>query len=525
VELVLYELHVGTFTPVGTFAAAADRLADLARLGITAVQLLPVADFPGRRNWGYDGVALFAPARCYGTPDDLRQLVDRAHGLGLAVHLDVVYNHFGPDGNYLGRFSPFYLSQQHRTPWGPAVNLDGPHSAMVREFFIENALHWIHEYHLDGLRLDATHSMVDEGPRHFLAELAARIRQDDAGRPIHLIAEDHRNLACLVKPGDEAGWGLDGVWSDDFHHQLRRLLAGDEDGVYRDFAGTILDLVTTLNRGWLFCGEYSVHRGRPRGTDPAGLPLGRFVFFLQNHDRIGNRALGERLNHQVDPAAYRAASALLLLAPQTPLLFMGQEWAASAPFFFFTDHEPELGRKVRQGRRHEFRQYRAFQDAARLDLIPDPQDETTIRSSRLSWDECNREPHASTLSLYRALIALRRNALPLSSADHGGFRATPLDDDSLLLAYSTEEKRIRVVSRLRGAGAVVVGPAPEGGEPGVAPPSDAARWDLLLSTEAPEFAPDPLPPAIKPSGSSLLIHFPRPGAIVLKMGISRERRE
>jgi maltooligosyltrehalose trehalohydrolase len=515
-ELVLYELHVGTFTPEGTFAAAADRLADLAGLGITAVQLMPVADFPGRRNWGYDGVDLFTPARCYGTPDDLRGLVDHAHGLGVAVHLDVVYNHFGPYGNYLGRFSPFYLSERHRTPWGPAVNLDGPHSAMVREFFIENALHWVHEYHLDGLRLDATHTMVDEGARHFLAELAVRIRRHDAARPIHLIAEDHRNLACLLHPEDRAGWGLDGVWSDDFHHQLRRLLAGDEDGVYRDFAGTIPDLVTTLNRGWLFCGEYSLHRGRNRGTDPAGIEPRRFIFFLQNHDRIGNRALGERLNHQVEAAAYRAASALLLAAPQTPLLFMGQECAASSPFLFFTDHEPELGRKVREGRRHEFRQYRAFQDAVLLGRMPDPQDEATFLASQLNWAERDREPHASTLFLYRALIALRRNDLPLGSAGLGDFHATPLDENSLLLAYSTEDMGIWLVCRLRGAGPVTLALAPASAEHGDAPPPNTARWDLMLSTEDSPFAPDPLPPEVTPSGSTVRIRFQRPGAVVLR---------
>ena len=274
-------------------------------------------------------------------------LVDRAHALGIATLLDVVYNHFGPDGSYLARFSPDYLSDRHRTPWGPAVNFDGPGCDMVRAFFIENAMHWIHEYHLDGLRLDATHSMFDEGPRHFLAELSARVHEQALDRPIHLIAEDHRNLAGMLRPESEGGWGLDGVWSDDFHHQLRRLLCGDDDGVYRDFAGTVADLVTTLNRGWLFTGECSIHRGKNRGTDPAGLPLRDFIFCIQNHDRIGNRAFGERLNHQVDAATFRAASALLLLAPQTPLLFMGQEWAASSPFLFFTDHEPELGRRVR----------------------------------------------------------------------------------------------------------------------------------------------------------------------------------
>ncbi len=429
-DLVIYELHVGTFSPEGTFSGVTARLPELAGLGITAIELMPVADFPGRRNWGYDGVDLFAPARCYGAPDDLRRLVNTAHALGMAVLLDVVYNHFGPDGSYLSRFSPAYLSDRHRTPWGPAVNLDGPGSKMVRAFFIENALHWIHEYHLDGLRLDATHSMVDEGPRHFLAELSALIREHGPARPIHLIAEDHRNLADLLRPESSGGWGLDGVWSDDFHHQLRRLLCGDDDGVYRDFAGTIPDLVTTLNRGWLFTGEYSIHRGKNRGTDPAGLSPRSCVFSIQNHDRIGNRAFGERLNHQVDAATYRAASTLLLLAPETPLLFMGQEWASSSAFLFFTDHEPELGRRVREGRLREFRSYRAFQEEAALDRIPDPQDEATFLASRLDWSERDREPHASTLRLYQACsrcVAMSRPSRRRCGPDFPGLRrSTPI---------------------------------------------------------------------------------------------------
>lgn len=508
-ELVLYELHVGTFTPEGTFAGARRRLPEFASMGITAIELMPVADFPGRWNWGYDGVALFAPARCYGTPDDLRALVDRAHALGLAVFLDVVYNHFGPDGSVLPRFSPSYLSDRHRTPWGPAVNLDGPGSEMVRAFFIENALHWIHEYHLDGLRLDATHSMVDEGPRHFLAELSATLREKAPDRPIHLIAEDHRNLAGLLRLESAGGWGLDGVWSDDFHHQLRRLLTGDDDGVYRDFAGTIPDLVTTLNRGWLFTGQYSIHRGKPRGTDPAGLPLRRFVFCIQNHDRIGNRALGDRLNHQIDPASFRAASVLLLLAPETPLLFMGQEWAASSPFLFFTDHEPDLGQRVREGRLREFGSYRAFHEASALARIPDPQDERTFMASHLDWSESDREPHASIWRLYRALLALRRTEPAFATTDPAEFRALAIDDDYLLLRYASDRRTVLIVCRLRGSGRLVVRA------------TDLSPWvegdpKVLLSTEDPIFAEDARPIGIDPVSPDLAIAFERQGAVVIE---------
>ncbi|HXH06040.1 MAG TPA: malto-oligosyltrehalose trehalohydrolase, partial [Vicinamibacterales bacterium] len=411
-DLVLYELHVGTFTPEGTFAAAAARLPYLRDLGVTAIELMPVADFPGRRNWGYDPAALFAPARCYGPPDDLRRLVDTAHALGLAVHLDVVYNHLGPDGAYLAAFSPPFFTDRHRSPWGAGVNLDGPGSAMVRRFLIENALHWLHEYHIDGLRLDATHALADDGPRHFLAELASAVHAAARGRPALVIAEDSRNLAVLVREPDEGGWGLDGVWADDFHHVVRVMLAGDRDGYYADYEGTTAELAATLRDGWLYQGRMSRYLGAPRGSDPRGVPKRKFVIAIQNHDQVGNRAFGDRLHHAIDPAAYRAASALLLLAPETPLLFMGQEWAATTPFLYFTDHGPELGARVSAGRRREFARFAAFRDERARARIPDPQAESTFLASRLRWEEPERPPHGAVLRLYRRLLALRRELLP-----------------------------------------------------------------------------------------------------------------
>ena len=270
-DLIIHELHVGTFSPEGTFEGVTRRLPQLVELGVTAIELLPVADFPGRRGWGYDGVDLFAPARCYGRPEDLRRLVDEAHRLGLAVLLDVVYNHFGPDGNYLAQFTADYFSARHKTPWGPAINLDGEHSAMVRAFLIENALYWLHEYHMDGLRLDATHYLFDDSPRAFLAELAATVRASIRDRAVHLIAEDPRNLAAMIRAESEGGWGLDALWSDDFHHELRRYLVGDFEGVFKDFQGTVAGVARAINRGWLFCGEFSSFRGYHRGTDPTGL--------------------------------------------------------------------------------------------------------------------------------------------------------------------------------------------------------------------------------------------------------------
>jgi maltooligosyltrehalose trehalohydrolase len=358
-RLVIYELHVGTFSSEGTFQGIINRLGELAQLGVTAIELMPVADFAGERNWGYDGVALYAPARCYGTPDDLRALVDAAHAHHLAVFMDVVYNHLGPDGAYANAFSPYYFTEAHESPWGRGVNLDGPQSTPVRRFFIENALHWVDEYHIDGLRLDATHAMVDESQRHFLAELTSAVRAH-AKRPVYFVAEDHRNLATLLQPIDAGGFGIDGVWADDFHHQARVHTAHDHEGYYADFTGTTSDLARTLEQGWFFVGQHSNHMGHARGTDAAPLDPRQFVICIQNHDQIGNRADGARLNHQVDLAVFRALSALLLLAPQTPLLFMGQEWAASSPFLFFTDFNEELGRKVTEGRRQEFKSFAAF---------------------------------------------------------------------------------------------------------------------------------------------------------------------
>ena len=507
-DLILSELHVGTFSREGTFEGVAHRLPQLAELGVTAIELMPLADFPGRRNWGYDGVDLFAPARCYGRPEDLRRLVDEAHRLGLAVLLDVVYNHLGPDGNYLGQFSPFYFSSRHKTLWGPAINLDGEHSAMVRAFFVENALHWLIEYHMDGLRFDATHYLFDEGPRPFLAELAARVRESIQDRAVHLIAEDPRNLAVMIRAEPEGGWGLDALWSDDFHHELRRYLVGDCEGAFCDFRGLVADLVRTINRGWLFSGKFSTYRGYHRGTDPAGLEPRRFVFYIQNHDRIGNRALGERLNHQVDLATYRAATALLLTTAATPLLFMGQEWAPGAPFLFFTDHNEELGRLVKEGRRHEFRHFAAFTDPAALEKIPDIQSESTFLACKLDWGEREHEPHSSTLRLTQALLRLRRTEPALRTARSGSFEAVTLDDDSLMLRRDAEDgPTLWVVVRLRGSGTAALGNHLA---------AAGCRWELVLTTEDPPFAPDPSPPRVDLGGPRPLIHFACPAAVLLR---------
>jgi maltooligosyltrehalose trehalohydrolase len=511
-DALIYELHVGTFTRAGTFAGVIERLPYLADLGITVVELMPVADFPGRWNWGYDGVSLFAPARCYGAPDDLRGLVDTAHRLGLAVVLDVVYNHFGPDGAYLPTFSPYYLSTQHRTPWGAAVNLDGEHSSQVRSFFIENALHWLTEYHCDGLRLDATHGFVDESPCHFVRELAASVRESISDRSVLLFAEDERNLNAIVRPFDEGGWGMDAVWSDDFHHQIRRLSAGDRDGYYQDFSGSTVDLAMTLNRGWFYSGQHSDYLGEPRGTDPSGVPMNRMVFCIQNHDQVGNRPFGSRLHHRIDPALFRAVTAVLLFAPETPLLFMGQEWAASSPFLYFTDHHAELGRLVTEGRRKEFSRFAAFSDEKTRARIPDPQAEGTFVASQLPWNEIETADHAGVLCLYQSLLTLRRREPALRSLE--GAAATALGEHGLAIKrVSDTGETLLLVACFRG-------PATVDPHRWAAPDSPPTLWDLVLTTEDNAFiAPnehdpsDSSPPVLDRDGR---VTFHRPGAIVLR---------
>ncbi len=498
---VVYEVHVGTFTSAGTFEAAAARIPYLRELGVTAIELMPVADFPGDRNWGYDGVSLYAPSRAYGRPDDLRRFVDRAHAAGLAVLLDVVYNHFGPDGAYISAFAPPFFTSRHVTAWGDGVNVDGPESPFVRQFIVDNALHWLREYHVDGLRLDATHALADDSSTHIVAEIAAAARAAVA-RPVMIVAEDRRNDAAMLREPKDGGWGLDGVWADDFHHVVRRIVAGDSEGYYEDYSDSVDDLARTLRQGWLFTGEYSRHLRQARGTDPAGIPKGKFIVCLQNHDQIGNRALGDRLHHVIDMAAYRAASALLLLAPETPLLFMGQEWAASTPFAYFTDHGPELGKNIFEGRRREFGHFRAFRDPSARERIPDPQDPSTFDRSRLDWTERDREPHAGMLRLYRRCLELRVRWIAGSGRARDAARADARGDDALIVRYEAEGWHLWIVSRLRGAGTIALPELPR-------PPH------VLLTTDDAAFVAAGHPPELE--GRELT--FAGPASVVL--GITR----
>jgi maltooligosyltrehalose trehalohydrolase len=469
-------------------------------LGVTAIELMPVADFAGARNWGYDGVALFAPSRAYGCPDDLRALIDAAHNAGLAVLMDVVYNHLGPEGAYLPELCPRFLTTKHETPWGGAVNLDDEGSEVVRRLLIENALHWIHEYHADGLRLDATHALIDGRPRHFVAELAAAVH--DAADPAPLVyAEDHRNLAEMVEDPARGGWGLDGVWADDFHHVVRKMLAGDTHGYYEDYQGSALELADTLRRGWLFIGQRSRHHDAPRGTDPSGVPMRKAVVCVQNHDQVGNRAFGDRLHHAVDAAAWRAAVTVLLTAPMTPLLFMGQEWAASSPFQFFTDFNPELGRQVVEGRRKEFSAFPEFAAPSATERIPDPQSEATFAASRLRWDERLEPEHRCVLELHRALLRLRAEWTALCGSDEFETEAEAANGDTVVMQRGgSDEQRVLIVARLRGHGPIEIAPL------------RAGDWRQLLSTEDHLFAVDSTPPLLDRAVG--VIEFHRPGAII-----------
>ena len=497
---VIYELHVGTFTPEGTFQAAIAKLPHLKALGVTAIELMPLADFAGRRNWGYDGVALFAPSRAYGRPDDLRSLVDAAHAAGVAVLVDVVYNHLGPEGAYLPSFSRQFLTPTHQTPWGDAVNLDARGSDVVRRLIADNALHWIHEYHADGLRLDATHALIDASDRPFVAELVEAVHAA-ADPPPLIYAEDCRNLAMLVEEPSRGGWGLDGVWADDFHHIVRRMLAGDEHSYYVDYTGDASELAETLRHGWLYTGQMSRHHQAPRGTSAAAVEMRKSVVCIQNHDQVGNRALGDRLHHGVDPAAWRAAVAVLLTAPMTPLLFMGQEWAASTPFQFFTDFEPGLGRSVGEGRRQEFQAFPEFASPSAADRIPDPQADATFITSRLDWEELHAPVHTAALNLHRALLQLRRDCCALHGSDARECHARALDDDTVVFRReASNEPAFVVVARLRGAGRVIVDELANG------------AWRQILDTEDARFAPDGQQPRVERAA----IEFARPGALVFQ---------
>ncbi|TME24288.1 MAG: malto-oligosyltrehalose trehalohydrolase [Chloroflexi bacterium] len=403
-RLILYELHVGTFSPAGTFDGVIDHLPHLVALGVDAIELMPVAEFSGNRGWGYDGVDFFAPHHAYGGPAGLKRLVDSCHAAGLGVVLDVVYNHAGPVGNYLGDFGP-YFTERHRTAWGAPFNFDGNGSGEVRRFVVDNALMWIRDYHIDGLRLDAVHAIVDDSPLNIFEQLATEVHAASAAlhRSVLLFAETDANDPRLVRARDAGGYGLDAAWADDWHHALHVVLTGERTGYYEDFTSPGM-LAKALRQAWVYDGVWSHHRQKIRGAKPAGVPPNAFVVAAQNHDQVGNRAAGDRLAALVDEGRLKAAAALLLTTPFTPLLFQGEEWAASTPFLYFTAHaDPVLGNTVSEGRRREFAAF-----GWNPDDVPDPQDPRTFEQSKLKWDELDEPYHRRMLGWYRDLIALRR---------------------------------------------------------------------------------------------------------------------
>lgn len=407
---IIYEMHVGTFTPGGTFRSAAECLDYLVEIGVTHVEVMPVNEFSGRWGWGYDGVDLYAPHHAYGAPDDLKAFVNACHLKGLAVLLDVVYNHFGPAGSYVGEFGP-YFTETYKTPWGKAVNLDGAGSHEVRSFFAENARMWLRDYHFDGLRLDAVHALVDRSAIHFLEYLSCEVDSlaGQLGRHLVLIAESDLNDPRIVTSREAGGYGIDAQWSDDFHHALHSVLTGETNGYYEDF-GSLQQLAKALQHGYVFDGTYSDHRGRPHGRSAGRLSGHHLLGYSQTHDQVGNRAQGERLGHLVSAGRQKIAAALVMTSPFIPMLFQGEEFGASTPFQYFTHHEdPDLARKVSEGRRNEFRAF-----GWDPEQVPDPQDTQTFERSKLNWGEIREESHAAVLAWYKDLIALRRRHASLT---------------------------------------------------------------------------------------------------------------
>jgi maltooligosyltrehalose trehalohydrolase len=467
-DLIIYELHLGTFTAAGTFEAAIARLPYLVDLGVTALELMPVAEFPGGRNWGYDGVSLYAPQGSYGGPEGLRRLVDAAHRAGLAILLDVVYNHLGPEGNYLREFGP-YFSDRYRTAWGEGFNLDGPDSDEVRRYVVDNAAYWVREFHLDGLRLDAADRIVDLSPVHVAEEIGAAVHAEGEarGRQALTIAEIDTNDPRWVRPREVGGFGLDGHWSDDFHHAVHVALTGERDGYYADFGG-VGPVATALSERYVHAGGYSPYRRRRHGRPAGDVPGDRFVVCVQNHDQVGNRALGERLAALVEPAGVRLAAAILLLAPYVPLLFMGEEYAERSPFQYFVSHgDPALVETVREGRRREFARF-GWQGE-----VPDPQSEATFEASRPRWERVEQEEHAVVLALYRDLLRLRR-ALPLLRAGAGALRVRHDETEGWVAMRRTGGDQV-----LEGLFNFAAGPRDV--------PREAGEPEMLFSSDAPRY--------------------------------------
>jgi maltooligosyltrehalose trehalohydrolase len=476
---VVYEMHIGTFTTAGTWDAAGQELPELARAGITVVEIMPIADFSGDFGWGYDGVDLFAPTRLYGRPDDFRAFVDRAHSVGIGVILDVVYNHLGPDGNYLGQFSEDYVSTRHRTDWGAAINFDGESSEAVREYFIANAGYWIDEFHLDGLRLDATQDMQDDSPEHVLTAIAQRARTRAGRRSVLLVAENEPQDVRLIRPVAAGGHDLDALWNDDFHHTAMVALTGRAEAYYSDHAGTPQELVSAIKRGFLYQGQRYAWQEKRRGRPTGDVAPMSFVNFIQNHDQVANSLAGLRCHQLTSPGRYRAMTTLLLLGPATPMLFQGQEFAASSPFLFFADLSPELAKLVRAGRAEFLAQFPSLAGPEAQAAVPDPADRLTFERSRLDLGE--RERHAAAYALHIDLLRLRREDPVFRTQGAGGVDGAVIGPEAFVLRFFgvgvEPDDRLLCVNLGRDLHLPTIA------EPLVAP-LEGTRWRVVWSSEA-----------------------------------------
>src|SRR5262245_20693028 len=505
-DQVAYELHVGTFTRSGTWAAAAGELEELARIGITLIEVMPVAEFEGRFGWGYDGVDMFAPTRIYGRPDDFRRFVDAAHAIGIGVILDVVYNHFGPVGNYLRMFSPAYFTDRYVNEWGDAINFDGPDSGPVREFFEANARYWIAEFHLDGLRLDATQQIFDQSPDHILTAIGRAAREGAGTRSILLVAENEPQDARLVRPSEDGGNGLDALWNDDFHHSAIVALTGRAEAYYSDTHGEPQEFISAAKYGCLFQGQYYVWQNQARGTPSLDVPPAAFVTYLQNHDQVANSARGLRGHLLTSPARWRAMTALTLLMPNTPMLFQGQEFAASSPFLYFVDFDPELAAAVRAGRGEFLAQFPSIGDYEARAALDDPGAQATFDRCKLDFRE--REAHADAYALHIDLLKLRRETAAFQPVARQGVDGAVLSPSAFLLRFFTDGYRDdRLVLVNFGQDLARNSFA----EPLIAGPPDA-DWHVEWSSEDPTYGGGGTPD-VRPQGSWLL---PGEAALVLK---------
>jgi maltooligosyltrehalose trehalohydrolase len=483
---VIYELHVGTFTGDGIFTAAANHLPRLRDLGVTVIELMPLHEFPGRFGWGYDGVNLWAPTHLYGAPDDLRQLVDRAHAVGIGVILDVVYNHIGPDGNYLKVFSPDYFTDRYSNDWGEALNFDGPNAGPVREFFVENAGYWIEEFHFDGLRLDATQSINDASRQHVLADVGRRVRAAARGRDTWIVAENEPQQARLVRAVDVGGCGLDALWNDDFHHTARVALTGSTEAYRTDYAGTPQEILSAVRWGYLYQGQRYSWQKKARGTPALDLRAEQLVNFLENHDQVANSVRGARLVDLASPAQLRAMTAVLLLAPGTPMLFQGQEFGSTRPFLYFADHRSDLAVAVGKGRREFLAQFPSLASNAAQERLPDPSADATFAACKLDWSELERKPHV--WNLHRDLLHLRARDDAFRQQRADALAGAVLGPQAFILRYFCPSgDRLLLVNLGPGLRLTILP------EPLLAPP-EGCEWITLWSSEEPAYGGSGTPP-------------------------------